>query len=210
MRLNAGLEQRVKERTAELGRMSAELKATNATLEHLSLEDGLTNLANRRWFDSYLADQIAIARRHKRTLALVLCDVDAFKDYNDHYGHQAGDECLKQIASALKSCCRRPADFVARYGGEEFAMVLPDTDLLGAAQVAEAARIAVAQLRLPHEFSPAAAYVSISGGIAVQPGTFDIKAQHLIAAADRNLYRAKQRGRNQMVSTEAEARLQTA
>jgi diguanylate cyclase (GGDEF)-like protein len=89
-------------------------------------------------------------------------------------------------------------------------MVLPDTDLLGAAQVAEAARIAVAQLRLPHEFSPAAAYVSISGGIAVLLGKFDIKAQHLIAAADRNLYRAKQRGRNQMVSTEAEARLQTA
>jgi predicted signal transduction protein with EAL and GGDEF domain len=100
-------------------------------LKQLSLQDGLTGLANRRSFDTYLSLQIAIAQRHKRSLALVMCDVDFFKAYNDQYGHQAGDDCLKQIATALESCCRRAADMAARYGGEEFAFVLPDTELTG-------------------------------------------------------------------------------
>ena len=119
--LNAGLERRVEERTKELSRLSAELSAANRTLEQLSLHDALTNLANRRLFDRYLGKQVAISRRHKRTLALVLCDIDAFKAYNDHYGHQAGDVCLKQVADAIATCCRRPSDLAARYGGEEFA-----------------------------------------------------------------------------------------
>ena len=207
--LNAGLERRVQQRTQQLAEVSAELTVANKSLEQLSLHDGLTTLANRRFFDKYLADQIAIARRHKRPLALVLCDVDAFKAYNDHYGHLAGDECLKQVAAAIQSCCRRPADMAARYGGEEFAMILPDTGI-GATQIAEAARDAVAQLSIPHERSPAAPYVSISGGISLLPQKADSTAKQLISAADRNLFQAKRLGRNRMVSVQTEPTLKHA
>jgi diguanylate cyclase (GGDEF)-like protein len=141
--LNAELELRVLERTRQL-------EMANKTLEQLSLEDGLTHLANRRFFDSYLESQLAIATRYRRALALVMCDIDAFKAYNDHYGHPAGDECLRQVAAAIGSCCRRGADIAARYGGEEFAMILPETDLAGALVIAEAALKAVAQLQIPH------------------------------------------------------------
>jgi diguanylate cyclase (GGDEF)-like protein len=208
--LTAGLERRVRQRTHQLAEVSAELTAANASLEQLSLHDGLTSLANRRYFDKYLADQIAIVRRHKRSLALVLCDVDAFKAYNDHYGHPAGDECLKQVAAAILSCCRRPADMAARYGGEEFAMILPDTELIGAARIAEAARDAVAQLRIPHERSPAAPYVTISGGVAVLLPNIDSTAQQLISAADESLFLAKRLGRNRMVSGQTEPALKHA
>jgi diguanylate cyclase (GGDEF)-like protein len=189
---------------ARLTLLSTKLSIANQSLELLSLQDGLTDLANRRLFDMYLETQIAVARRHRRTLALVLCDVDNFKAYNDHYGHQAGDECLKQIALALRACCRRRADMAARYGGEEFALILPDTDLIGAIQIAEAARDAIAKLMIPHAQSATEAYVSISGGIAVLPEKNDFTAQQLIAAADQTLYQAKQQGRNRMVSVQAE------
>ena len=116
----------------QLVQLSAELGQANKSLERLCREDGLTRLANRRLFDTYLAGQVAAANRHKRALALVMCDVDCFKGFNDHYGHQAGDECLKQVAAALQSNCRRPTDLAARYGGEEFAIILPDSDLIGA------------------------------------------------------------------------------
>jgi diguanylate cyclase (GGDEF)-like protein len=190
---------------ARLGRLSAQLSVANKSLEQLSLKDGLTNIANRRSFDTYLAGQIAVAHRYKRTLALVLCDVDSFKTYNDQYGHQAGDECLKQVAAALQSCCRRPADMTARYGGEEFAMILPDTELIGAGQIAEAARRAVAELKIPHACSSAGPYVSISGGVAVLVRGIDITAQQLITAADQILYEAKHLGRNRIISVHAEA-----
>jgi diguanylate cyclase (GGDEF)-like protein len=189
---------------ARLVQMSAKLSAANKSLEQLSLHDGLTDLANRRFFDAYLAEQIAVARRHKRTLALVLCDVDAFKAFNDHYGHQAGDDCLRQIAAAIQSCCRRPGDKAARYGGEEFALILPDTGLIGAAKIAEAARDAVAQLKIPHAYSPAGSFISISGGISALLQKIDISAQQLIAAADQTMYQAKEQGRNRMISVQAE------
>jgi diguanylate cyclase (GGDEF)-like protein len=167
--------------------------------------DGLTNIANRRHFDSHLADQLAIGRRHKRTLALILCDVDSFKAYNDHYGHQAGDECLKKIASALAACCRRPGDLTARFGGEEFAMVLPDTGAEAAWRIAEDARAAVAQLRVEHGRSCAAPHVSISGGVAVLNGeNDDATVEQLIRVADQALYRAKREGRNRMIRAGAE------
>lgn len=193
---------------ARLARLSVELSAANKSLEQLSVQDGLTGLANRRYLDRYLAGEIAVAHRHKRSLALILCDVDAFKAFNDCYGHQAGDECLKQVAAALRSCCRRPADMAARYGGEEFAIILPDTDLSGAARIAEAARDAVAQLRIPHAQSPAAPYVSISGGVAVLLPEADMTTEQLIAAADRTLYQAKRLGRNRMVCAQADPELE--
>jgi diguanylate cyclase (GGDEF)-like protein len=209
--LNADLERRVQERTLQLARLSEQLSAANKSLEDLSLHDGLTGLANRRYFDTYLASQVAIAHRHKRPLALVMLDVDAFKAYNDFYGHPTGDECLKQIAAALRSCCRRPADLVARYGGEEFAMILPDTELAGATKIAEAARNAVGVLKIPHARSPTASYVSISGGVAAVVRTFEVSAQQLIAAADQALYQAKHLGRDRIVTASvatAAARIQ--
>jgi len=194
------LELQVRARTAEL----QQLGVANESLKHLSLHDALTDLANRRYYDKYLADQMAIARRHERTLALVMCDVDFFKAYNDHLGHQAGDECLKRIAGVLKSCCRRPADMAARYGGEEFAVILPDTDAAGAARIAEGARDAVARLNIPHAHSSAAPFVSISGGVAVLPRNVDMTAQQMTAAADTALYQAKTLGRNRMVTVQPE------
>lgn len=202
--LNASLEQRVKERTEELAKLSAKLTEANRTLEQLSLQDALTGLANRRHFDMYLESQVAVARRYRRPLSLILCDVDAFKRYNDRYGHQAGDECLRRTASAIQSCCRRPADLVVRYGGEEFAAILPDTDLRGATQIAETIREAVAQLRIPHAASPVGPYVSISGGIAYLRLRERTNAQELIAEADQSLYEAKRQGRDRIFSMQAE------
>lgn len=190
----------------KLAQLSNELGAANKALERLSLVDGLTNIANRRHFDAHLAGQLALGRRHKRALALILCDVDSFKAYNDHYGHQAGDECLKKIASALQACCRRPGDLAARYGGEEFAMILPDTGPAAADGIAENARAAVAQLGMLHAHSLAAPHVSISGGIAVlHEETYNTGAAQLIHQADQALYRAKRDGRDRMVRAWVEA-----
>jgi len=189
---------------ARLTQLSVEVSAANVILEELSVQDGLTKLANRRYFDTYLANQIAIARRFARPLALVLFDVDAFKGYNDHYGHPAGDKCLKQIAAVLRSCCRRPADIAARYGGEEFALILPDTDLTGASHIAEEARETVAQLKILHKRSATELHVSISGGVAVLLQQTDMNAEELISAADQCLFQAKHLGRNRVVSAQPE------
>jgi diguanylate cyclase (GGDEF)-like protein len=192
---NSILQHQVKAGSAEVQRLGT----ANESLERLSLHDGLTDLANRRSFDRYLAEQTSIARRHHRPLALILYDVDSFKAYNDQYGHQAGDECLKQIAGALRSCCRRQADMAARHGGEEFAMILPDTESNSAGQIGEAARSAVERLKIPHLHSAAAAHASVSGGIAVLVRNGDITVQQLTAAADGALYQAKHGGRNRVV-----------
>jgi len=198
--LNVSIEEMLRQRTQQVAELSAVL-AENQSLAELSMQDGLTHIANRRFFDTYLAGQIAIARRNNRSLALVLCDVDQFKSYNDHYGHQAGDACLVQIAAALQACCHRAADMAARYGGEEFALVLPDTDLAGAEWIAETARDTVSHLGIEHAKSSAGPRVSISGGIAVWK--MDMTADALIAIADESLYRAKREGRDRMISARA-------
>ncbi len=205
LNLNAGLELRVQERTRDLAQVSAQLRLVNSALELLSQQDGLTGLANRRYLDTYLDDQLAIAYRYRRPLAVVLCDVDCFKAYNDHYGHQAGDDCLKQVAAALRSCCRRTADMAARYGGEEFALILPETELNAALLIAEAARQAVAQLGIAHEKSNIAAHISVSGGIALLWHDRAISARELIMQADQALFQAKRLGRNRMVLANAAA-----
>jgi diguanylate cyclase (GGDEF)-like protein len=187
---------------ARLVQMSVALNTANMALSRLSRHDGLTELANRRFFDEYLAEQIAVAARQQRPLALVLCDVDQFKPFNDHYGHPAGDACLRLVADTLQFCCQRPADKAARYGGEEFALILPDTDRAGAIRIAEAARQAVARLNVLHAYSHVAPHVSISCGVSVLPAGVEMDAAQLIAAADRNLYQAKHQGRNRVVSTQ--------
>src|SRR5499427_293596 len=128
--------QRIEATRLKLLETSRELAAANRELENLSRQDGLTGIANRRYFDTYLLTEMRRASRDRQPLALILADVDYFKAYNDYYGHQAGDDCLRQVASALRSVGKRPADLAARYGGEEFAMVLPATTADGAVDVA--------------------------------------------------------------------------
>ncbi len=202
MALNAGLESRVDERTRELAQVSETLRTANRTLEHLSLHDPLTGLPNRRYFESYFAAQMACARAESSTLALVMCDIDCFKAYNDRYGHLAGDDCLRRVADALRSCCRRPDDMAARYGGEEFALLLPRTDMAEAARIADAARRAVARLDISHVASTTASHVSICCGVA-SLSRFHRTAEDLIADADENLFRAKGAGRNCVIAARA-------
>lgn len=184
-------------------RISAELRAANDLLWLISMQDGLTQLANRRSFDKHLQEQRAIAARHGRCLALVLMDVDHFKAYNDLYGHQAGDDCLRQVAAALRSCCRRPSDLAARYGGEEFALILPDTEQPGAVHLAETLRNTVLRCQLPHANCSTGPYVSVSVGVSVAKPGSPTTAEPLLAAADAALYQAKSRGRNRVVYADA-------
>jgi diguanylate cyclase (GGDEF)-like protein len=186
-----------------LGRTRDELTRANARLSELARHDGLTALANRRYFDEMLDIAWAQAARSQQPLALVMIDVDHFKRYNDLYGHLQGDQCLQKVAQAVQSAARRPRDFVARYGGEEMAMILPDTDARGAAVVAEAARKAVADLRLPSAGS-VNAFVSISAGVAVHLRGQDRQSpQALLREADSALYAAKEAGRNAVVVHES-------
>jgi len=197
--LNAKL--RAMQRIAE---MRAQLKKVNLELRMMSAKDGLTGIANRRHFDEVLSKEVKRAIRAKSSISLALCDIDFFKPYNDNYGHQAGDDCLKYVARTMAKTSKRPGDLVARYGGEEFGIVLPETELLGATEVTESVRTAVDDLGLTHDYSDAAKNVTISAGVAtVKPEAgMDIKmvVRDLIKAADQALYLAKERGRNQVVA----------
>jgi diguanylate cyclase (GGDEF)-like protein len=180
--------------------LSAQLTAANQRLETIAQQDGLTGIGNRRGFDHRLALHFADAARRKEPLSLVICDVDHFKAYNDKYGHPAGDDCLRHVGAALARSCKRTSDFAARYGGEEFALVLPDTPAEGALKVIESARREVAALAIPHEASPTANVVTFSAGIATYVAQRDAEPQKLVERADEALYRAKQLGRNRVVS----------
>lgn len=173
---------------------------TNETnLEFLSGTDGLTNIPNRRFFDGLLVNEWQRAARSQQSLVLAMVDVDWFKKYNDHYGHQAGDECLRLVAQTLRDCLRRSSDLVARYGGEEFVFIVPDADIIHAEKIANAACEAVRSLKLPHGLSDFS-YVTVSIGIASVVPTKDEKPDILLKRADAALYRAKQEGRNRVVS----------
>jgi len=171
------------------------LEQANRELERLSLSDELTGLANRRSFDMTLFRRFAWARRRKELVALILCDVDYFKAYNDAYGHPQGDACLQSVARAMAQHAKRATDLAARYGGEEFAVILPEEDFASAFSLAEAMRRSVYDLGLPHARSRAAERVTLSLGVAVYRGQYD-SPQALVTAADAALYRAKQNGRN--------------
>ena len=188
---NADLEQRVAERTLEL-------EAANSRLEQLASQDGLTGLANRRHFDITLDAELRRARRNADPVALILCDVDFFKRFNDHYGHPAGDACLQAVAEAMKDVFRRAGELPARYGGEEFVAILPGVSLQSAILVAEKFRIAVEAKAVPHEKSEAAPHVTLSLGVISAPVTPEVDADWLLTRADQALYRSKARGRNQV------------
>ena len=190
--------QRIAQMRASLVALTRKLDEANRELTRLSAFDGLTGIANRRTFDATLSREWRRSARSGAPIALMVVDVDCFKQFNDAYGHQVGDECLKAVARALAGGTRRPVDLVARYGGEEFAVVLPDTDAQGAAIVAEAMRSAVEALAITHRHSTAARVVTVSVGIAVtRPERSDDGGfATLLARADEALYRAKRDGRN--------------
>ena len=168
-------------------------------LQTLSEIDELTQLANRRSFQKHLAEEWQRALRAHTQISLILCDVDYFKLYNDTYGHPQGDECLRQVASAIGKAVRRPDDLAARYGGEEFVILLPNTDSEGAQQVAKDAANNVRTLALEHEASKVSPYVSISLGVTTVNPKEGIAVSTLVDTAALGLYEAKRRGRNQMV-----------
>jgi diguanylate cyclase (GGDEF)-like protein len=172
------------------------LKVANQELERLAALDGLTQVANRRQFDKILQQEWYRLKREQLPLSLILCDVDYFKRYNDRYGHLEGDNCLREVALAIASASRRPADLVARYGGEEFAVILPNTKAEGALQVAELIRQQVQWLKIPHALSSVSQYVSLSLGVSTIVPTGDSSPQELIETTDLALYSAKQQGRN--------------
>lgn len=176
--------------------IAEKLKIANHKLQKLANCDGLTGLANRRYFDDYLQQEWKRLSREKATLSLIMCDVDCFKNYNDTYGHLLGDECLRQIATVLKEAIKRPADLVARYGGEEFILLLPNTDLEGAIHLAEQIRKQVKSLDILHINSDTSDCVTVSLGVAATIPNFNSSTQTLIAAADKMLYKAKSAGRN--------------
>jgi diguanylate cyclase (GGDEF)-like protein len=184
---------------SKLVETSRDLASANRELEKLSRHDGLTGIANRRHFDSYLQTEVRRAARERQTLSLILADVDHFKAFNDHNGHQAGDDCLRQVASALSTAGRRPADLAARYGGEEFAIVLPGTGPDGAVDVAQALSRLIAALAISHASSAVSQNVTLSQGIASLTPEKETAAEDLIHRADQALYQAKQQGRNRYV-----------
>ena len=176
----------------------AALHQTNLELEKLVNLDGLTQLANRRWFEIYLGQEWSRAQRHQTPLTLILGDIDYFKHFNDTYGHLAGDACLLAVSSALKRALKRPTDLVARFGGEEFAVILPETTLEGGKIVAEALLEQIRELKIPHRSAPSGAFVSVSFGVACITPHAHCSPELLIEQSDQNLYLAKHRGRNQV------------
>lgn len=176
------------------------LAEANMELEKLSSLDGLTGIANRRRFDETLKKEWARGMRNGNTLSLIMIDIDFFKLYNDHYGHQGGDDCLKTVASVLAGKLHRESDILARYGGEEFSAILPETDIDGAVIIAEQMRTAIEELKIPHSKSKVGDHVSISLGAAMMIPERDTEPDALIALADQALYKAKKNGRNRTES----------
>ncbi|NET51640.1 MAG: diguanylate cyclase [Merismopedia sp. SIO2A8] len=191
----AVLRQRVR-RLIQQFQLYQQLEEANRELRRLALLDGLTGVANRRRFDEYLEDEWNRMVRERLPLSLILCDIDFFKRYNDTYGHQAGDDCLRRVADALRFCAKRSVDLVARYGGEEFAVILPNTNAAGASRVAKVILEVVSNLEIVHDQSEVSKHVTLSLGIGSIYPKPSKTPQMLISAADKALYQAKAAGRN--------------
>jgi len=186
------------ERTSRMRYLEAGL------LRELVARDGLTGIQNRRMFDQHIQRIWQQAVREEERVAVLLADIDCFKDYNDRYGHQAGDECLRAVAVSLSQCARRPLDFVARYGGEEFAVVLYEASREYVAEVLTRIQRSIAELNIPHEASRVASRLTVSIGAAFILPSSDRTHDGLIQLADEALYSAKEQGRNRVVVMEAE------
>jgi len=198
----------------EQRRMHKELRDSLARTTVLASLDGLTNVANRRTLDNHLEEQWRLATRGQASLALLMIDADHFKEFNDRFGHQAGDECLRSIAVTLRALVTRPGDVVARFGGEEFAILLPGTPLEGAQHVAEAIRAAISELSIAHPASAQLATdastsearrVTVSIGCAALVPRVGTHFHHLVEVADQALYLAKRGGRNRVCVADPDA-----
>jgi diguanylate cyclase (GGDEF)-like protein len=188
----------VQRQNDELTEIRQKLTDSNEQLERLSTLDTLTGLANRRRFDEVLLHEWRRAAREGTPLSLLFCDIDFFKDYNDGYGHLAGDQTLLEVAGTVNAASSRPGDLAARYGGEEFVIVLPGTGEEGATKLAERLRARVEEMRIPHAHSKLGRYLTVSVGVACavpKPGS---DPAELLDAADRAVYAAKQEGRNRV------------
>lgn len=179
----------------ELVQKSMALERSNRQLERLSATDGLTGLANRRQFDQHLHTEWQRSMRSRQPLSLLLIDIDHFKRYNDHYGHLAGDACLRQVAGILYDCAQRSGELVARYGGEEFALLLPGVESDVAMTVAQRCMDEIVQARMPHDDSPVAPHLTVSIGVATVVAVQDLVPESLVRCADEALYRVKNGGR---------------
>jgi diguanylate cyclase (GGDEF)-like protein len=179
-------------------RIHLELKHHRDRLESLVATDGLTGIPNRRQFDEFLIREWRRAMRSHVQLSLILMDIDYFKLFNDHYGHLAGDDCLRRLAQAIAECAKRPTDLVARYGGEEFACILPDTNLDGALIVANNMRKKVKGLKINHAYSNVVDHITLSLGVATLIPSQGRSRDDLISAADALLYEAKRGGRDRV------------
>jgi diguanylate cyclase (GGDEF)-like protein len=196
LRLKSEMERR-KEREKELMEVTRRLEEVIQSLQLISTMDALTGIPNRRLFDETISREWRRCLRDNAPLSIVMVDLDHFKDYNDHYGHVAGDEALKYVAEGIAAAVKRPGDLVARYGGEEFCAILPGTPAGGAAFVAEVMRHNVIKLGINNEKSPVANHVTISCGVATMIPKRELRTSFLVAAADEALYEAKRKGRNQ-------------
>lgn len=188
---------------SSLRQMNRELYQLNQVLHRLANSDGLTGVANRRCFDEHLEQEWRRMARDKAPLSLILADIDYFKLYNDTYGHLQGDDCLKTVAKVISQIVHRPADLVARCGGEEFAVILPNTPIVGAMQVALAIEKEVQNLQIAHKSSSVSPYITISLGVATKIPTERVSPKDLIAEADKALYLAKEQGRARAVASSA-------
>jgi len=177
------------------------LQEANHKLELIANLDGLTQIANRRCFDDYLATEWQRHQREQNPLSLILIDIDYFKRYNDSNGHQGGDDCLIRVAQEIAKVPQRPTDLVARYGGEEFAAILSNTNMEGALQVAADIQTAIANLAIPHDNSDVSDLVTLSMGVASLIPTSERSPKDLISRADQAMYTAKNRGRNRAIAS---------
>jgi diguanylate cyclase (GGDEF)-like protein len=182
-----------------LAHENRQLQIASHELRRLSISDALTNLGNRRHFEFTIDQEWNRAMRTQTPISLVMLDIDFFKNYNDNYGHQAGDTCLRLVAEKIGGFAKRPGDTSARYGGEEFALLLSGTELIQAGTVAEACRASVESLKIPHNHSEVSQVVTVSAGVATMIPNIHSNRRALIEAADKALYQAKRDGRNRVV-----------
>jgi diguanylate cyclase (GGDEF)-like protein/PAS domain S-box-containing protein len=184
---------------SERKKTEEQLLSLQKELEALSFKDGLTGIPNRRMFDSIMDVEWTNAIRSKQPLSLILFDIDHFKQYNDHYGHIQGDNCLRRVGRILGQAATRPRDFLARIGGEEFVLVLPETDEESAAKVARRCQDLLAKEQMPHEKSPVSQILTVSLGVGTITPSRSDKPISFIEEVDRRLYQAKEKGRNCIV-----------
>jgi diguanylate cyclase (GGDEF)-like protein len=188
--------QQLQQQAIALAQAKQAAEDANQELQRVAYSDSVTAIANRRRFDQHLRQEWQRLARDREPLSLILCDIDYFKRYNDHYGHQAGDLCLKEIAQAMDRIMKRASDLVARYGGEEFAIILPNVRLKGAIHIARLIQMEIRHLEIPHAQSSVSPNVTLSLGISSQIPNLEYQPESLITAADRALYQAKAQGRN--------------